>query len=143
MLRLYLATAVALVVITGFTYWEGIYSDRFASSSVTAEQFGKLFDKVPMAVGPWVGTEMKAEKATLEMAGAVRHVSRRYVNSENNQTVDLWLIVPTMLAFGVIFLILGRLALASQRLRPVSGAEGSTVRATRDGAPEIASIPRS
>jgi membrane-bound serine protease (ClpP class) len=38
--------------------------------------------------------------------------------------VGLWLIVPTMLAFGVIFLLLGRLALASQRLRPVSGAEG-------------------
>ena len=38
--------------------------------------------------------------------------------------VGLWLIVPAMLAFGVIFLFLGRLAVASQRHRPVSGAEG-------------------
>ncbi len=37
--------------------------------------------------------------------------------------VGLWLIVPAMLAFGVIFLFLGRLAVASQRQRPVSGAE--------------------
>jgi membrane-bound serine protease (ClpP class) len=38
--------------------------------------------------------------------------------------VGLWLIVPAMLAFGGIFLFLGRLAVASQRQRPVSGAEG-------------------
>ena len=38
--------------------------------------------------------------------------------------VGLWLVVPAMLAFGVIFLFLGRLAVASQRQRPVSGAEG-------------------
>lgn len=93
MLRLYAATAVALVAIASFSFWESIYSDRFEDSSVTAEEFGKRFDKVPMAVGPWIGSEMKVEKATLEMAGAVNHVSRRYVNAETNQSVDLWLIV--------------------------------------------------
>jgi hypothetical protein len=93
MLRLYAATAAALFAIAGFTYWESIYSDRWVTSNVTAEDFGKRFSNVPMTVGPWVGSEMKAEKATLEMAGAVSHVSRRYVNAETNQSVDLWLIV--------------------------------------------------
>ena len=93
MLRLYLAAAIALAAIGSLTYWESIYSDRWVSSSMTAEEFGKRFANVPMAVGPWVGTDMKAEKETLEMAGAVNHVSRRYVHSETNQSVDMWLIV--------------------------------------------------
>jgi membrane-bound serine protease (ClpP class) len=53
--------------------------------------------------------------------------------------VGLWLIVPAMLAFGAIFLILGRLAVVSQRQRPVSGADAmlrAEGRALTDLAPD-------
>jgi len=38
--------------------------------------------------------------------------------------VGLALILPTVLAFAALFLFLGRLALAAQRLRPITGKEG-------------------
>ena len=94
MVRLYIAFGVAIVAIVGLSAWEAVYSDRFVDSSVTAEEFGQRFANVPMVVGPWVGTDMRAETATLEMAGAVNHVSRRYVNQNDpSQSVDLWLVV--------------------------------------------------
>jgi hypothetical protein len=93
MLRIYAPAAVALLAIASLTYWESVYSDRFSSTAMSAEEFGKRFANVPKTVGPWVGVDMQEEKATLEMAGAVRHVSRRYTNAETNKTVDLWLIV--------------------------------------------------
>lgn len=93
MMRLYAPVAVAVLAIVSLTLWEASLSDRFTSSSVTAEEFGKRFKNVPTTLGNWVGTDMTPEKATLEQAGAVSHVSRRYVNSETGQQVDLWLIV--------------------------------------------------
>jgi len=93
MLRLYVPVAVTVVLIAGLTFWESILSDRFVSSSVTAAEFGERFASVPKEIGDWVGEDRPEEKETLEMAGAVRHVSRRYVNSETGARVDLWLIV--------------------------------------------------
>jgi hypothetical protein len=93
MLRLYIPAAVTFVLIASFTYWESIYSDRFVSSSVTAAEFGERFQHVPKELGSWVGQDMKEQEETLEMAGAVNHVSRRYTNTETGQTVDLWLVV--------------------------------------------------
>jgi hypothetical protein len=93
MFRFYAPAAVALLAIVGLTAVEASFSDRFNSSGVSAEEFGKRFANVPKVVGQWVGQDMKEEAATLEMAGAVRHVSRRYTNSETGKSVDLWLIV--------------------------------------------------
>jgi hypothetical protein len=93
MLRLYVPVAVTVVLIASLTFWESIYSDRFRSSSVTAEEFGKRFADVPKEVGDWVGTDQEVAGETLEVAGAVNHVSRKYVNTATNQEVDLWLIV--------------------------------------------------
>lgn len=93
MLRLYIPAAVTVVLIAIGTWREAVYSDRFTSSSVTAEEFGKRFAAVPEKVGPWVGTDTDEQSETLEQAGAVNHVSRTYVNGETGQRVDLWLIV--------------------------------------------------
>jgi hypothetical protein len=93
MLRLYAPVAAAVLAIAGMTYWESVYSDRFVSSSVTAAEFGERFKNVPKAVGSWVGTDVDVGNETLEMAGAVNYVSRRYVNGDNNKEVELWLIV--------------------------------------------------
>jgi hypothetical protein len=100
MIRLYAPVAVAVVAIVSLTAWAAHYSDRFTSSSMTAEEFGKRFARVPKdntespALGDWVGQDMEVEGATLEQAGAVSHVSRRYVNPKYpGRHVDLWLIV--------------------------------------------------
>jgi hypothetical protein len=93
MLRLYVPVAVTVVLIGALTYWEGVYSDRFRGSSVTAEEFGKRFENVPMTVGPWEGEERPVDKKTLEVAGAVNHVSRVYRNTQTQEEVDLWLVV--------------------------------------------------
>jgi hypothetical protein len=93
MIRLYAPVAVAVIAILGLTFWEAQLSDRFTSSSMTAEEFGKRFRNVPNTLGNWVGQDNPVEQATLEQAGAVSHVNRRYVNSETGQQVDLWLIV--------------------------------------------------
>jgi hypothetical protein len=93
MLRLYIPAAVTVLLIFIGATWEAAYSDRFTSSSVDAEEFGKRFANVPDRVGPWVGTDTQEQAETLEQAGAVSHVSRTYVNSETGRRVDLWLIV--------------------------------------------------
>lgn len=93
MLRLYVPVAVTVLLIGGLTFWESIYSDRFRSSSVTAEEFGKRFANVPTTVGVWEGTDRKVDEKTLEVAGAVNHVARAYKNPNTGQEVDVWLVV--------------------------------------------------
>lgn len=93
MLRIFVPAVLAIVAIVGFTVPQAMFTNRFTSGSMTAEEFGQRFSKVPMTIGNWVGTDMEVDKATLEQAGAVNYVSRRYVNTETKQSVDLWLIV--------------------------------------------------
>jgi hypothetical protein len=92
--RLYIPAAVAIVAIVGLTAWAAHFSDRFTSSSMTAAEFGARFKNVPTEIGDWVGQDQPIDPSTLEQAGAVSHVSRRYINQRNpGQSVDLWLIV--------------------------------------------------
>jgi hypothetical protein len=94
MIRLYAPVAVAVVAILSLTAWAAHYSDRFTSSSVTAAEFGKRFEKVPQKIGDWVGTDTPVDEAVLQQAGAVSHVSRRYVSPTfPDKHVDLWLVV--------------------------------------------------
>ncbi len=93
MLRLYVPVAVTVVLIGALTAWEGIYSDRFRGSSVTAAEFGKRFANLPKSVGNWEGEDRPVDKKTLEVAGAVNHVSRVYTNTQTGAQVDLWLVV--------------------------------------------------
>lgn len=93
MLRLYAPAAVAAGIIAVITFFEWKNQDFLTSSSMTAAEFGKRFEQVPMQVGPWIGQDLPITKDTIEQAGAVNHVSRRYVNEQNQRFVDLWLIV--------------------------------------------------
>jgi len=93
MLRLYIPVAVTVALIASLTYWESIYSDRWADSSVDAAEFGKRFAHVPMEIGPWIGEDNEVGAETLDVAGAVNHISRTYTNAETEERVDLWLVV--------------------------------------------------
>jgi hypothetical protein len=93
MTRLYIPTAVAVVLIAALTWQEAKYSDRFNDSSITAAQFGQRFVNVPRVVGPWEGVDQAVSGEVLSVAGAVSHVNRTYVNVNTQEEVDLWLIV--------------------------------------------------
>jgi hypothetical protein len=93
MLRVFAPVGVAVLAIAVLTGFQIKFSNRFNVGTVTAEEFSAKFSKVPMTIGSWVGTDMEVDPATLEQAGAVEYVSRRYVNTETKQEVDLWLIV--------------------------------------------------
>lgn len=93
MARLYVPTAVAVVLLVLLTWKEAQYSDRFRDSSVSAIDFENRFARVPKEIGNWKGKDLGVTEEVLEVAGAVSHVNRSYTNEETGETVDLWLIV--------------------------------------------------
>ena len=93
MLRLYIPVAVGVLIIAVGTYFEAANQDRFSTSAMTAEEFGKRFVNIPKVVGDWVGEDVAVDDFTREEAGAVNHVNRSYYNKEKRAGVDLWLIV--------------------------------------------------
>lgn len=93
MLRIYVPVAVTMVLLVSLTIVEAQFSDRWTDSSISAEEFGKRFANLPMEVGAWVGTDEEVKDETLEVAGAVNHVSRYYLNDSTNERVDIWLVV--------------------------------------------------
>jgi hypothetical protein len=93
MLRLYIPVAVTVALIASLTMWEAKYSDRWNDSSVDAAEFGKRFAQVPMEIDAWIGEDNEVGDETLDVAGAVNHISRTYVNAETEERVDLWLVV--------------------------------------------------
>jgi hypothetical protein len=93
MARLYVPTAVAVFLLFVLTWKEAQYSDRFRDSSVSEMEFESRFSKVPKTLGPWKGKDVGVTEEVLEVAGAVSHVNRTYVNEDTGEVVDLWLIV--------------------------------------------------
>ena len=85
--------AVAGLLMVGMTFLEAQYSDRWASSNVSAEEFAKKFAKVPKTIGKWEGTDLPVDEQVRRVAGAVGYVSREYEHSETGDKVTLWLIV--------------------------------------------------
>lgn len=96
MVRTYLPVGITVLIIVAATLVEARFSDRFRSTNVDAEEFGRRFDNVPMVVGPsgqWVGQAEDVSDEVLQVAGAVRHVNRVYTNEATGQSVGVWLIV--------------------------------------------------
>jgi hypothetical protein len=85
--------AVAGVLLVGLTFAEAQFSDRWAESNVSPEEFAARFAKVPMEIGDWKGEDQPVLDAVLKKTGAVGYVSRAYRNQKTGQEVTLWLIV--------------------------------------------------
>jgi hypothetical protein len=93
MQRIYIPVAVTLVLLATLTVVEARFSDRWSETNVTAEEFGKRFENLPQEIDGWIGTDNVVKDETLDVAGAVNHVSRTYENPETGQRVDVWMIV--------------------------------------------------
>ena len=88
-----LVCATAGIFLIGLTFVQARYSDRWASSNITSEEFARCFKNVPKVIGDWEAEELKVKDEVRETAGAVGYVSRAYQNTKTGQTVTLWLIV--------------------------------------------------
>ena len=85
---------LAVVLIAATTVVEGVFlRDRWGEPGAEAAELGKRFANVPKKIGSWTGVDIPVEEEVQERSGAVNFVSRRYTNSVNGQTVDLWLII--------------------------------------------------
>jgi hypothetical protein len=85
---------LAVVLIAATTVVEGVFlRDRWGKPGVEAAELGKRFANVPKKIGNWTGIDIPVEEDVQERSGAVNFVSRHYTNSENNHSVDLWLII--------------------------------------------------
>ncbi|QDT01415.1 exosortase-associated EpsI family protein [Adhaeretor mobilis] len=91
--NLFIPLLVAVVSLVGLTVVEGYFSDRLNTSSVTAAEFAKRFEQVPKNVAGWESVDKKVTDEVRDTAGAVGHVSRKYVDPNSGREVDLWLIV--------------------------------------------------
>lgn len=94
MMRTLVPAVLGLVAILGLSLYENIYiKDRWGVPGAEAAELGTRFDKVPLVIGEWEGEDLPVEEVVRKTAGAVRYVSRSYVNSETGDRVGLWLIV--------------------------------------------------
>ena len=88
-----LVCATAGIFLIGLTFVQAKYSDRWASSNITSEEFSRCFKNVPKVIGDWEAKELQVKDEVRETAGAVGYVSRAYQNTKTGQIVTLWLIV--------------------------------------------------
>lgn len=95
MVRSLIAPAVlGGILIISLCFIEGLYlKDRWGTPGVEAAAMGERFKQVPKEIGDWEGEDLPVDEQVKKTAGAVRYVSRRYTNQENNDEVRLWLIV--------------------------------------------------
>lgn len=92
--RVIIPLVLAVVLIGVTTVVEGVFfKDRWGAPGVEAAELGKRFANVPKKIGDWTGVDTPVEEEVQERSGAVNFVSRHYTNSENNLSVDLWLII--------------------------------------------------
>lgn len=88
----YLPFVLAVVVLAGFTAYQGILTDRWREN-VEAAECAKLLDQIPKEIGDWVGTDQEVDDNIRKTAGAEGYVSRSYVNSNTKEVVNVWFIV--------------------------------------------------
>src|SRR5690606_10876401 len=88
----YLPYVLAVVVLAGFTAYQGILTDRWREN-VEAKECAQLLEAIPHTIGDWVGVDEEVPQEVLQTAGAEGYVSRLYKNSKTNQVVKVWLIV--------------------------------------------------
>src|SRR3954447_16782268 len=84
---------LAVLLIVGLTYVEGVMTDRLAGTNVSAEQRAELLEKVPKTVGDWHGDDTAVDENVRKTAGAIGAVQREYHNVRTGEKVRLWLIV--------------------------------------------------
>lgn len=85
--------SLAVAMLFGATLWHAQIAGRWEESNITAEEFAKRFQYVPLHFGDWEGQDLEVSSEVQKGSGAVGYVSRIYTKKETNEQVQLWLIV--------------------------------------------------
>ena len=86
-----LSAAVALAVVIASGVMHGLETSRWGINTELVEAAARLA-KIPNVIGDWSSTELEIPKPQLDMAGAVSHFSRAYVNRQDGTTVNVMIL---------------------------------------------------
>jgi hypothetical protein len=86
---LQIGIATSLLLASGFLH--GIHSERWGSPEALANA-AKALDRIPAQFGSWVSEEVPVPKPQLEIAEAVSHYSRHFVNQADGTVVNVMIL---------------------------------------------------
>lgn len=99
-LSLLLPAGAALLLVLLASYVQGVWTQRWDSTAPQRlQQFAAVFDSgaIPLEIGDWQGEDLEAEdpeteELELQVAGAVRHMSRVYRHVGRGDEVHVFMI---------------------------------------------------
>ena len=86
-----LQMALAALVIVGATYAHGVWTLRWSGEG-ELEAAASSVDRIPKEFGDWTSEEMRVSAHTMEQAGALGYLSRRYENRTSGQSLTVMLL---------------------------------------------------
>lgn len=82
---------LGLVLIAGSTYAHGVWTLRWRGTR-DLEAAAASVDAIPNEFGDWTSEDLEVSKRTMDQAGAVGYLSRRYDNKNTGQSVLVMLL---------------------------------------------------
>jgi hypothetical protein len=89
----YLPYIVVLAAIAGFTYLEGVVSERWTGAGEAARRSAVVLKEIPTRIGEWEGEDEEVDDEIQRVAGAQGFISRIFRNKRTGETVSVWLVV--------------------------------------------------
>jgi hypothetical protein len=95
MQRFIIPVVVAIVLIAGQAYLQGIWTERWSQHDVSAEitAFAERMNHIPTSFGDWESVDSPISQRELEASGSVNSYSRRFTNRKDPaKIVDIFLV---------------------------------------------------
>jgi hypothetical protein len=93
--RLIIPIAVAVVLIAGQAYLQGVWTQRWGQQDVSADikTFAERMKNIPTSFGDWESVDAPIEQRELDASGSVSSYSRQFTNrSDPTKTVNIFLV---------------------------------------------------
>ena len=95
MQRFIIPVTVAVVLIAGTAYLEGVWTQRWSAHDVSAEveAFAERMNHIPTSFGDWESVDSPISQRELEASGSANSYSRRFTNRKDPaKIVDVFLV---------------------------------------------------
>lgn len=95
MQRLIIPIVVAVVLIAGQAYLQGIWTQRWGQQDVSADvqAFAERMNNIPTSFGDWESVDSPVSQRELDASGSVNSYSRRFTNrSDPTKIIDVFLV---------------------------------------------------
>src|ERR1700690_1503116 len=93
--RYIIPVVVAVVLIAGQAYLQGVWTERWSQHEVSAEvqAFADRMNSIPTTFGDWESIDTPISEREKEASGSVNCYSRRFTNrSDPTKVVDIFLV---------------------------------------------------